>query len=425
MEVGLLFLFLIIFITLSIPVGIAIGLSTVLALAMGSRIPLTMITQNAFAGLDSFTLMAVPFFILAGNLMRYGGVSKRLLEFTDSLVGKLTGGLGMVTTLACMFFAAISGSGPATVSAIGSFMIPEMKEKNYDRGYSSALTASAGTIGVIIPPSIPFVIYGVATGASIGDLFLAGIIPGVMIGIGFMAINYFVSKKNGYVGNVERPPLLRSFVRAIPSLMVPVIILGGIYGGIFTPTESAVAGVVYSLIIGIFVNKELDWKEIKSALKDTVAITGATSFMIGLSAAFAAFITMKQVPANLTSFILSISDNKIVILLLINLLLLIIGCFIDNVASCIILAPILLPIVTKLGMSPVQFGVVMTVNLATGFVTPPYGANLFVASAIGEVSIERIVKFILPFILVLITVLLLITFIEPLTMFIPSLSKAI
>lgn len=423
MEVGLLFLFLIVFITLSIPIGIAIGLSTVLTLLLASNIPLTMVTQNAFAGLDSFTLMAVPFFILAGNLMRYGGVSRRLLEFTDSLVGTLTGGLGMVTTLACMFFAAISGSGPATVSSIGSFMIPAMREKNYDAGYGAAITAAAGTIGVIIPPSIPFVIYGVATGASIGDLFLAGIIPGILIGIGFMFANLFISKKYGYVGNTERPSIIKTFVSAIPSLLVPVIILGGIYGGIFTPTESAVVGVIYSLIVGIFINKELDWEEIKKALKDTVAITGATSFMIGLSAAFAAFITMKQVPASLASILLSISSSKVVILLLINLLLLVIGMFIDNVASCIILAPILLPIVTRLGMSPVQFGVVMTVNLAIGFVTPPYGANLFVASAIGEVPIEKITKFMMPFIIVMIVVLLMITFIEPISMLIPNLSR--
>lgn len=423
MDVGILFLLLIIFMTLSIPVGIAIGLCTIVTMLLFSNIPIKMVAQNAFAGIDSFSLMAVPFFVLAGNLMRYGGVSRRLLDLADSLVGKLTGGLGMVTTLACMFFAAISGSGPATISAMGSFMIPEMKEKNYDAGYGAALTAAAGTIGVIIPPSIPFVIYGVATGASIGDLFLAGIIPGILIGIGLMVVNYLQSKKHGYVGSEERPSLRKTFISAIPSLLVPVIILGGIYGGIFTPTESAVVGVVYALIVGIFINKELDWKEIKNALTDTAAITGATTFMIGLSAAFAAYITMKQVPASLANFLLSVSESKVVILLLINLLLLIVGMFIDNVASCIILAPILLPIVTKLGMNPVHFGVIMTINLAIGFITPPYGANLFIASAIGEVSIENITKHIMPFIIAMVVILLSLTFIEPISMLIPNMAR--
>ncbi|SHK18501.1 TRAP transporter large permease [Paramaledivibacter caminithermalis] len=410
MQILLLFILLIGFITLSVPIGIALGLSTAITLILTSNIPLMMLAQNAFAGLDSFPLMAIPFFILAGNLMRYGGVSKRLLNFTDSIVGFLTGGLGMVTTMACMFFAAISGSGPATVSAIGSFMMPAMKEKNYDEGYSAAITAVAGSMGVIIPPSIPFVIYGVATGASIGDLFIAGIIPGALIGIGLMIANFFISKKCGYVGNIERPPLLKSFKEAIPSLLVPIIILGGIYGGIFTPTEAAVVGVVYALVVGIFINKELGWKEIRESLRDTVLINGATTFMIGLSMSFASFLTMEQVPAHFASLLLGISDSKIIILILINIFLLIVGCFVDNISACVILAPIFLPIVTKLGMSPVQFGVVMTINLAIGFVTPPYGANLFVASAVGNVTMEKLTKHVLPLIAVMLVVLILTTY---------------
>lgn len=416
MSVLILFVVLAILITLSIPIGIALGAATTITILITKNIPLMIIAQNAFASLDNFPLMAIPFFILAGNLMRYGGVSEKLLKFTDSLVGRFTGGLGMVTTLACMFFAAISGSGPATVSAIGSFMVPAMVEKKYHPGYAASLTSVAGSIGVIIPPSIPFVIYGVTSGASIGDLFLAGIVPGVLVGIGLMATNYFLSKKYDYTGSEDIEPVGKTFVEAIPSLLVPIIILGGIYSGIFTPTEAAVVGVVYALLVGIFINKALGWEEIKESLKDTVLINGATTFMVGLSASFAAFLTMEQVPMKVGQFLLSISSSKIVILLLINLILLIIGLFIDNISACVIMTPILLPIVTQLGMSPVHFGVMMTVNLAIGFSTPPYGANIFVASAISDVPIEDMTKYLIPFIVTMLVVLLLTTFIPGISM---------
>lgn len=423
MIILILFGFLAILITLSIPIGIALGAATTLTLLITKDISLMVIAQNAFAALDSFPLMAIPFFILAGNLMMHGGVSERLLRFTDSLVGHLTGGLGMVTTMTCMFFAAISGSGPATVSAIGSFMIPAMKEKKYDGGYAAALTSVAGSIGVIIPPSIPFVIYGVTSGASIGALFIAGIVPGTLIGIALMVTNYLLSKKYGYVGNANRPPLLRSFFEAIPSLTVPIVILGGIYKGIFTPTEAAVIGVVYGLFIGWVVNKALNWEKIKKALIDTALINGATTFMIGLSMSFAGFMTMKQVPMQVGQFLLTISDNKIVILLLINLILLIIGLFIDNISATVIMTPILLPIVVQLGIDPVHFGIIMTMNLAIGFSTPPYGANIFVASAVSGEPIEKMTKFLVPFILANIAVLLLVTFIPFISMGLVGLLK--
>ncbi|NPV43963.1 MAG: TRAP transporter large permease [Firmicutes bacterium] len=424
MKVVLLFGTLVLLISLNVPIGIALGLATAVTLMLVSKVPLIIIAQNAFAALDSFPLMAIPFFILAGNLMRYGGVSRRLLNFANSLVGFLTGGLAMVTTLACMFFAAISGSGPATVSAIGSFMIPAMKEKNYNEGFAAAITAAAGSIGVIIPPSIPFVIYGVVTGASVGALFLAGIVPGIIIGVGLMIASYIISKKSGYTGDVVKPSLSRvinSFKEAIFALLVPVIILGGIYGGIFTPTEAAVVGVVYALIVGIFIHKELGWKEIYESFRDSVLINGATTFMIGLSISFANFLTMEQVPASVANMLLSISESSIVILILINLFLLFVGCFIDNISSCIILAPILLPIVTKLGMDPVQFGVVMTINLATGFVTPPYGANLFIASAVAGISVEKISRYIIPFIIAMLIALILTTYIPGISLFLPKL----
>ena len=399
------------------PIGIALGASTALVMYFTTTIDMTTIPSACFGGLNSFPLMAIPFFILAGNLMKSGGISRRLLDTADALVGHIKGSIGMVTVVASMFFAALSGSAPATVTSIGSITIPEMKENGYDDAYATALTAASGTIGVIIPPSIPFVIYGVVSGASIGDMFIAGIIPGILIGAVLMLVNYVVARKYGY-GTLKKFSMKRLLSRlkeSIWALLVPVIILGGIYGGIFTPTESAVVAIVYSLIIGVFVYKELDLKGIYNTLRETVLINGQTTFLVGLSLAFARYLTMAQVPAKVAGSILNLS-SPILILLMINLLLLVIGCFIDNISSTVILTPILLPIVVGLGMSPIQFGIVMTVNLAVGFITPPYGANLFYASAVGKVPIERIAAKILPMIAVMIVVLLALTFIPQLSL---------
>jgi len=415
----LLFVLLAIFVTLSIPIGIALGLATLITVLFATNINPLMIAQTAFTALDSFTLMAIPFFILAGNFMRYGGISKRLLNLADKLIGFVTGGLGMVTTLTSMFFAAISGSGPATVSSIGSFMIPAMEEKGYDKGYAAALTSAAGTIGVIIPPSIPFVVYGVVTSTSIGDLFIAGIIPGIIMGLAIMILNYYIAKKKGWTGSGERPDfkgVLKVFIDAFFALLSPAIILGGIYSGIFTPTEAAAISCVYTWIIGTFVYKEIHKKELFDCLKDTVVIAGATSFMIGLSSGFGTLLTMEQVPVKVANALLGFSNSKIVILLLINLFLLIVGMFIDNISSCTILAPIFLPVVKALGVNPVHFGIFMTINLAIGFITPPYGANLFIGSAVGRVSMDRIIKYIWPLIGVLVVVLLIVTYIPQLSL---------
>lgn len=414
-----LFILLAIFVTLSIPIGIALGLATLITVLFATNINPLMIAQTSFTALDSFTLMAIPFFILAGNFMRYGGISKRLLNLADKLIGFVTGGLGMVTTLTSMFFAAISGSGPATVSSIGSFMIPAMEEKGYDKGYAAALTSAAGTIGVIIPPSIPFVVYGVITSTSIGDLFLAGIIPGIIMGTALMIVNYFIAKKKGWTGSGERPTfkgILIAFKDAFFALLSPAIILGGIYSGVFTPTEAAAISCVYTWIIGTFVYKEIHKKELFDCLRDTVVIAGATSFMIGLSSGFGTLLTMEQVPVKVAKALLGFSNSKIVILLLINLFLLIVGMFIDNISSCTILAPIFLPVVTALGVNPVHFGIFMTVNLSIGFITPPYGANLFIGSAVGKVSMDRIIRYIWPLIGVLVVVLLIVTYIPQLSL---------
>lgn len=413
METLLLFSVLIVLIMMSVPIGITLGLSTLLCLAFTTDIPLTILAQKSATGLDSFPLLAIPFFILAGTLMCNGGISRRLVNLAESLVGFIVGGLAMVTVLACMFFAAISGSGPATVSAIGSFMVPSMKERHYDADFAAAITAASGTIGVIIPPSIPFVIYCVVAQASIGDMFIAGIIPGIIIGAALMVVCYLTARKRNYLSSTARPTFRAvavAFREAVWALFVPIIILGGIYGGIFTPTEAAVVAVVYSILIGKFVYRELDGKTLYECLRSAGLINGATEFMIGFSMAFASYLSMAQIPASVGAWLREFSNNPLVILMVINVFLLVIGCFIDNIAAVVILTPILLPVVKSLGIDPIHFGLIITVNLACGFISPPYGINLFVASAISGESIESISKAIIPSFLAMIVCLILFTY---------------
>lgn len=419
MEALVLFGIFVVLLLLGVPIGYSIGISTVVSVFWFTQIPMVVVAQQSIVATNSFPLMAIPFFMLAGNIMSTGGVAKRLMGFANIFVGFITGGLAMVGTLSSMFFGAISGSAVATTSAIGSFLIPEMEKKGYNKSFSAAVCAAAGTVGVIIPPSIPLVIYGVVVGASIGDLFLAGILPGVLMGVCLLVADYIMSKKLGYKRSGDRPNLKiiwHSFKDSFWALLSPVIILGGIYSGIFTPTEAAVIAVVYSFIIGKFVYKELTWKGLYSSLVEAITINGATTFMVGLSGAFATFLTMQQLPQKMAGAMLEITTNKILLLLVINLFLLFVGMLIDNIPATIILAPILLPVVTQLGMSPITLGVMITLNLAIGFITPPYGINLFVASAVANVKMESIVKYILPFIGALLVTLMATTYLPALTL---------
>lgn len=418
MEAIFLFGLFLILLMLSVPIGYAIGIVTLVTMLEFTSMPTLMIAQNSIAGVDSFPLLAIPFFMLAGNLMSGGGIAKRLVDFFECFIGHITGGLGMVTIVVCMFFAAISGSAVATVSAVGAFMIPQMVEHGYSKPFSAALTAAAGTIGVIIPPSVPFVIYGVVSGASITNLFTAGFLPGVLMGVALMLVCYLVSKKRGYRGSTEKASfrkIVHTFRDAIWAILSPVIILGGIYSGKFTPTEAAVVSVVYSYLVGRFVYKELDAATIYKSLKDAIVINGATTFMVGLSTAFAALLTMEQIPLKIAAFITGISSNGIIILMMVNLFLLIVGMFIDNIPATIILTPILLPICKKFGMSPVTFGIMLTMNLAIGFCTPPYGINLFVATAISKVKMEALSRELIFLIGALLAVLLSVTYIPAVT----------
>ena len=417
MNIILLLTVMITCLTLSVPIGVSLGLAALVTIGLTSNVPTIIINQNAFAGLDSFPLMAIPFFMLAGNLMAAGGIARRIVNVCDLLVGKITGGVGLATVAGCMFFSSMSGSAPATVSAMGTIMFPEMEKRGYDRAFAAALTASAGTVGAIIPPSIAFVIYGVVASVSIGELFIAGVVPGIMIGLVLMAVCYIISKKEGYKGtDTAELKFWPVFKDAIWAIFAPVIILGGIYGGIFTPTEAAVVAIAYSFIVGAFVYRELDFKSFLNAVRSTADLNGMTGFAIGFSMTFAAYLAIEQIPVKLSTLLLTHVTNETLLVCFILLILLTTGLFVDTISLCLILTPVFLPIVVSIGMSPVHFGIVMTTALAIGFVTPPYGANLFVAAAISGVSIERIARAAVPFVIALIGCLLLITFIPSLSM---------
>ena len=418
MTIAVIFGSFIILLVLSIPVGYAIGISAVLGL-LTTGMPVSVIPSYCITGTDSFTLLALPLFVLSGNLMSNGSIARRLLDLCDCLLGWLTGGLAMVCTVTCMFFAAISGSAVATTCAVGTFLIPRMVKQGYDKGFAGAITASAGSIGVIIPPSIPFVLYGCVAQVSIGDLFVAGFLPGIMMGIALMIVSYFYCKSKGWKGEPNKytaHDTWIAFKNAIWAILMPVIILGGIYTGIFTPTEVAALACVYCLLISCFVYRDLDFKGVLKAMKDTVGIGCVALYLMGFSQVFSSVLALERIPELLANAILSLTDNSFILLLLINVFLLIVGCFIDNIPATIILTPILLPIAESAGVDPISFGIIMTMNLAIGFVTPPYGIDLFMAMQVGGIKMGEMLRPVLFMILGLLVVLLSITYIPALTL---------
>lgn len=425
MVVALLFGSFALLLILRVPIGISLGMSSLITIFASGVVQPTYLAQGLVTGADSFSLMAVPFFVLAGELMATGGISRRLLNIADAFLGRKYGGLALVTVVACMFFAAISGSGPATVAAIGGLTIPSMLKQGYDRPFAGAISAAAGSIGVIIPPSIPMVMYCVATGVSVGAMFMGGVIPGILIGVSLCVYSSLYSKKHKYI-NAEAAPFSwgnvgRSLVDGIWALLVPVIILGGIYGGIFTPTEAAAVAVAYGLIVGLFVYRDLKAKDLYRIFGSAALTTATIMVILGTATTFGRILTLERIPTMIADFFESVAKGPIMLMILINILLLIVGCFMETNAAIIILAPIFLPIVESMGINPVQFGIVMVVNLAIGFVTPPLGVNLFVACNVANAKLEEICKGILPILGVMIVDLLLITYIEPLSTFLPAL----
>lgn len=415
----------VVMIILNVPVGIALGISSLATVMLNAELGLGggYIAQNLVTAVDSFPVMAVPFFILAGEFMGGGGISRRLLNVCNVFFGRITGGLAIVTVVVCMFFAAISGSGPATVAAVGGMIVPTMIEKGYDRRFVLGLIAAAGSIGVVIPPSIPMVVYCTSTGQSITKLFAAGFIPGLLIGLALIGVSYFICKKRGYKGDAEAFTW-KGAGRAIWdgkwALISPIIILGGIYGGIFTPTEAAAVSVIYSFVIGVFVYQELKLSEVFYVIRSAALTTGTVLVVVGCAAAFTKILTVGHIPQQVAQAIMQFTDNKWLIFLLINMMLLVVGCFMDTMCSIMILAPLFLPIIQSFGIDPIHFGLVMVVNLAIGFITPPLGINLFVAVRVGEATLDDVIKGVIPFLAVMIVVLMMLTYIPAITMFIPD-----
>ena len=384
------------------PIAVAIAGSTTVAIGTSGIFGLEVVPQQMFIALNSFPLMAIPFFILAGHLMQVGGISERLIDFGSALIGHLTGGLAMAAVLTSMFFAAISGSGAATVAAIGSILIPAMLAHGYGRGFTAANQAVSGALGVIIPPSIPLILFAVAANESAGDMFLAGILPGIIVTMSLLLMAYFYSRKRGYKGvqKATGKELLIAFRRSILALLMPVIVLGGIYGGIFTPTEAAVVAVLYALIVG-FVYKRFTLKKLADAFADSSVTSAIVMIVIAAAGLFAFYINVLGFPDQILAFMESINLGVVGFLILANLLLLIAGMFIEAAAAILIFVPILLPMAVGLGIDPVHFGMIMVVNLSVGLVTPPVGLNLFVASDLAKMSLSALSKAVIPFILVL------------------------
>lgn len=414
----------VVLILVSCPIGISQALASMFMISEYGVISMEGFTKSMTMGLNSFTLVAVPLFTFAGDIMGKGGISKRLLNVANIFFGNMTGGLGIVTIVACMFFAAISGAGSAVVAAIGLIMIPLMVQEGYDKDYSTAMVATAGGIGVIIPPSIPLVVYAVSANASVTALFTAGFPVGILTGVALIIYTLVTSKKRGYVPHHEKVSFkenLRIFWDALPSLLLPVLVLGSIYAGICTPTEAAAFSCVLGIILSVFIYKEISFSELPYMGFRAMLLSVPVSFIIGCSTGFGRILAIAQIPTVIANAILSLTTDKILILMLINVLLLIVGCFMETNSSIIILVPIMLPIVTALGVSPVQFGLIMVLNLSIGFITPPFGANLFMASEVSGVPYTRLARVIWPWIGVEIIVLLLITYIPAISLFLPRL----
>lgn len=415
--------FLFLFLLAGIPVAFSLGLvGLVIAVHKGIFNPI-LITHIMYSqGIDSFPLLAVPFFILAGSLMEQGGISQRLVDFAQFLVGRIRGGLAQVAIVTGMFFGGITGSAVADAAAVGSMLIPPMKEKKYDPAFSSALSAASGAMGPIIPPSIPMVIYAVIANVSVASLFLAGIVPGVLFGVSLMVYSYFYAKKKRYPRE-EVTLTVRGFLsvlrRGILPLLTPLIILGGIFSGVFTATESGVVAVVYAFTVSHFVYRTLPLRNIPKILADSAKATASIMFIIGLATFLSWVITSEQIPQQVAETFFQVTDRPWVIVILLNLLMLILGFFIDPVSILILISPIALPIIQKIGMDPVHFGVILTVNICIGSLTPPVGTLLFVCSRIGRVSFYEISKAIVPMCLVVIGVLFLISLVPDTAMYLP------
>lgn len=401
----LLILIFLVFLFLGLPVGFAIILSTLSGLIIQQE-PLALISQRFFTAIDSFSLMAIPLFMFAGSIMSKGTITKRLIDFALVIFYKSRGALAKVVTVTGIVMGGISGSGVADTAALGSILFPEMKDRNYDQGFSAAVIASSGSIGLIIPPSIALIVYGVSTQTSIGDLFMGGLVPGIIIGLCFLLYCHFVATKNNYPkeNNISKEEKIKKFKDSIFALFMPVIIIVGIRGGIFTPTEGGAIVSMYALIISIFVYKDIKFKDLKSICLDAALSTAAITLIICATSALTWFLASNEIPQRVSMYIISLTDNKLALILLMSFLLLIVGMFIDSSPAIMMLSPILYPIASSIGINPVQFGVFMVILLTVGLLTPPVGTALYVVSNISKISIEKISKSLMPFWFIMIAI---------------------
>ncbi|MBW2306076.1 MAG: TRAP transporter large permease [Deltaproteobacteria bacterium] len=421
MELMILLILFVLFF-MNVPIGFALGMASLIVMWV-TDLPLITISQKMFSGVDSFPLMAVPFFILAGDLMDAGGISIRIVRFADTLVGHIRGGLAHVAVMASMFFAGISGSSIADTAAVGSILIPAMEKSNYGKAYSASVCAAAGSVGCIIPPSIPMVVYGILGNVSIAALFLGGIIPGLLIGLSLMILAYLIARARGFESGKWRGfgEIWKGLRHAILALIMPGIIVGGIMGGVFTATESGAIAVVYGLAVGLLVFRKIRLRDLPQVFIRSSITTGMVMMIISTASIFRYLLTIDQVPQKVAEIFLSITNNPYVLFMLINVLLLVVGTFMDTLGALIILAPIFLPVVTGFGVDPVHFGVVVVINLAIGMATPPLGVCLFVACSIAKITVSEITRAVWPFLIVLIVVLFMVTYLPPTTLWIPRL----
>ena len=409
---------------LGTPISFSIGLATIstMLLSIHSMPALTTVAQRMATGLDSFALLAIPFFVLSGQFMNRGGIARRLINFAKVMVGRFPGGLAFVNIVAAMLFGAISGSAAAAAAAIGGFMVPMMKDEGYDVNFSAAVNITSSTTGLIIPPSNILIVYSLASGGvSIAALFLAGYLPGLLVGVMLMIVAGIISKKRNYpvIPKIGFLQALKYFLDAIPSLLLIVIVIGGIIAGIFTATEASAIAVLYTFILSVLIYKEVKWKDISSILLSTVGTTAIVMLLIGTSMSMSWIMSYENIPQNISAALISLTESKIVILLIINMILLMVGTFMDMTPAVLIFTPIFLPVVTQLGINPIHFGIMMVLNLCVGLCTPPVGSVLFIGCGIANCRIEKVIKPLLPLFIAMIIALMLVTYIPEITMLIP------
>ena len=411
---------------LNVPVAFCIGISTLLAvLTIGDLPSFLIVAQKMATGIDSFALLAIPFFILSGLLMGRGGIANRLINFANVLVGRFRGGLAFVNIMTCMLFGSISGSAAAAVSSVGGFMVPMMNKMGYHKDFNASTTITAATTGLLIPPSNVMIVYSLATGGmvSIAAIFLAGILPGILVGLALMVVAGIISAKRNY-GKGQRFPLSQAiipFLKAIPALLLVIIVLGGILGGIFTATEASAIAVVYAFILSVFVYREIKLKDLPAIVLQCAVTTAVVFILIAASMAMSWLLAYQNIPQNISASLLGLTDNKIVILLIINIILLAVGTFMDMTPAVLIFTPIFLPVVTNLGLHPLHFGIIMIMNLCIGLCTPPVGTCLFLGCGIADTTVTKIMRHLLPFFAAMIVTLLICTYVPQISLWLPRL----